>query len=90
MTLDHPVFTNRPQALVALADVALLEGDGERAALLAGAATALHGALVPGDPDLARVEAGARRLIGDEAFESARARGAGMPEHEALAQALAG
>ena len=90
MTLDHPVFTHRPHALVALAGVALLEGDGERAALLAGAATALRGALVPGDPDLARVEAGARRLIGDEAYEAARARGAALPAGEALAEALAG
>jgi predicted ATPase/Tfp pilus assembly protein PilF len=90
MTLDHPIFTHRPQALVALADAALRDGDGARAAFLAGAATALRGALVPGDPDLARVETGARRLIGDDAFETSRAQGAALPADEALTTALTG
>ena len=86
MTVDHPVFTNRPEALVALADVALLEGDGERAAFLIGSATALRGDLLP--RDLARVEAGARRRLGEEAYEAARARGAALPADRALAEAL--
>ncbi|MBG0812780.1 BTAD domain-containing putative transcriptional regulator [Planomonospora sp. ID82291] len=58
-----------------LAGVALLEGDGERAALLLGAGAALRGLPPVEDPDAARVAARCRDLIGAAAYEAARARG---------------
>jgi predicted ATPase/DNA-binding SARP family transcriptional activator len=68
-----------------LAGVALLRGDGERAATLLGAGTALRGISVAGDPDVARVARGAGKLIGEAAYTSAFARGAAMGREEALA-----
>ncbi|GLY84182.1 ATP-binding protein [Actinoallomurus iriomotensis] len=68
-----------------LAGVALLHGDGERAATLLGAGTALRGTSVAGDPDVARVAHRAGELIGERAYESAFARGAAMTREEALA-----
>ncbi|MFF5262992.1 BTAD domain-containing putative transcriptional regulator [Actinomadura viridis] len=88
MGVDHPVFLHRSQAVVALGGLALLEGDGEHAALLAGAAGVLRGARADGGPDLARVEAAARALIGDAAYEAARAKGAAMTAEEAVRAAL--
>jgi tetratricopeptide (TPR) repeat protein len=58
-----------------LAGVALLEEDGERAALLLGAGAALRGLPPVEDPDAARVAARCRALIGGAAYETARARG---------------
>ncbi|MDL4774554.1 BTAD domain-containing putative transcriptional regulator [Actinomadura xylanilytica] len=85
LTFDHPVFMYRAATAVGMAGVALLEGDGERAALLIGASTAMHGIQVPGDPDAVRVAAAARALIGDGPFEAARSRGAALPAEDAFA-----
>lgn len=71
-------------AVEAMAGVALLDGDGERAALLLGMGKSLRGSSVPGDPDVARVIACSRMLIGDAAYTSAFERGATMPREEAL------
>jgi predicted ATPase/DNA-binding SARP family transcriptional activator len=72
-------------AIEGLSGVALLEGDGERAALLLGAGAALRGVSVPGDPDVDRVVAGSRRLIGAAAYAAAYERGAALSRDEALA-----
>ncbi|MBP2702802.1 tetratricopeptide repeat protein [Microbispora sp. RL4-1S] len=53
-----------------LAGVALLEGDGDRAARLLGTGAALRGRPFDEDPDIRRITAGCRALIGDAAFES--------------------
>ncbi|WP_424529948.1 BTAD domain-containing putative transcriptional regulator [Sphaerisporangium viridialbum] len=68
----------------ALAGVALLRGDGERAALLLGAGTALRGATMREDPDVPRVAAASKGLIGATAFAAAYERGAAMTPVEAL------
>jgi tetratricopeptide (TPR) repeat protein len=73
-----------PDAAEGLAGVALLEGDGERAALLLGAGTALRGTAVAGDPDVARVSAAARARVGPAAYERAYRQGAAMPRDQAL------
>jgi tetratricopeptide (TPR) repeat protein len=69
----------------AMSGAALLDGDGERAALLLGVGRALRGSSVPGDPDVARITERSRALIGDTAYASAFERGAAMPRDEALA-----
>jgi hypothetical protein len=72
---------NRPmtaQVAEGLAGVALLEGDGERAAVLLGVGATLRGTVRAGDPDVTRVAAGSRARIGDAAFEAARERGAAI------------
>nr|WP_189179211.1 BTAD domain-containing putative transcriptional regulator [Microbispora rosea] len=58
-----------------VAGVALLEGDGPRAAWLLGVAAALRGAPSVGDPDVARVEARCRAVLGGDAFDRAYAQG---------------
>jgi tetratricopeptide (TPR) repeat protein len=68
-----------------LADVALLEGDAEQAALLLGAGTVLRGASVPGDPDIARVAAATTARLGEAAYQRAYRRGAAMTYEQALA-----
>jgi len=67
-----------------LAGLALLDGDGERSALLLGAGSALRGMSVAGDRDVARVAGRAKALLGDAAYASAYARGAAMPREEAM------
>ena len=67
-----------------LAGVALLDDDGERAALLLGAGTALRGMALTGDPDVSRDARRARTLIGETAYASAYGRGATMSPEEAL------
>ncbi|WP_246019383.1 BTAD domain-containing putative transcriptional regulator [Saccharothrix australiensis] len=69
------------------AGAALAAGEGDRAALLLGVAVALRGPAEAGDPDVARVAAGARELIGAEAFGAAYARGAAMTAEQALTAA---
>jgi tetratricopeptide (TPR) repeat protein len=66
------------------ADVALLTGSAERAALLLGVAVALRGMACAGDPDVARITGSARDLLGATAFGEAFARGASMPRDQAL------
>jgi hypothetical protein len=67
-----------------LAGVALLDDDGERAALLLGAGTALRGMALTGDPDVSRDARRARTLIGETAYASAYGRGAALSPEEAL------
>ncbi|MCO5970978.1 AfsR/SARP family transcriptional regulator [Actinoallomurus soli] len=69
----------------ALAGPAVLGGEGERAALLLGSAAALRGLSLAGDPDVARVTARGRELLGAEAFAAARARGAAMSQDQVVA-----
>ncbi|WP_245974247.1 BTAD domain-containing putative transcriptional regulator [Thermomonospora umbrina] len=68
-----------------LAGVAVLEGDGERAALLLGVAGVLRGMRSYSNADIVRVTERARELVGDEAFEAALARGRSMDREAALA-----
>ncbi|MER5427035.1 AfsR/SARP family transcriptional regulator, partial [Streptosporangium roseum] len=70
-----------------LSGVALLEDDGERAALLLGAGTAVRGTAVAGDADVARLKAAAREALGDEGYEKAYGRGASLTREEVLALA---
>ncbi|GII00411.1 AfsR/SARP family transcriptional regulator [Planobispora takensis] len=67
-----------------LAGVAMLEEDGERAALLLGVGSALRGAS-GGDPEVERVTAWCRARIGEDAYRAAHARGAGLAHHGAPA-----
>ncbi|QXJ20401.1 tetratricopeptide repeat protein [Actinomadura graeca] len=85
VSADHPVFMHQAGAAVGLAGADLADGDGTRAALMLGAARALRGVHVTGDPDIERVAAGARALAGDAAYEASYARGAGASRAEALA-----
>ncbi|WP_067457484.1 BTAD domain-containing putative transcriptional regulator [Actinomadura macra] len=85
VAIDHPVFMHQAGAAVGLAGADLVDGDGTRAALLLGAARALRGVRVAGDPDIERVASGARRLAGDAAYEASYARGAAAQRAEALA-----
>ncbi|WUI02401.1 winged helix-turn-helix domain-containing protein [Spirillospora sp. NBC_00431] len=85
MSIDHPVFMFQALAGIGLAGVAVAEGDGGRAAALLGAAAALQGIQIAGDPDTERVSSGARGLIGDAAYETAFAAGAALPREEARA-----
>ena len=81
---------NLPLAALAaegLAGVALLEGDGRRAAFLLGVGTALRGTSLAGDPDVARVRTGARARIGGPAFDEAYERGAALATDQILAGA---
>ncbi|MCG5214358.1 BTAD domain-containing putative transcriptional regulator [Streptosporangium soli] len=85
------VAARRTTLLLELAEVAegqaggaLLDGAAERAAALLGLGMALRGTSVTGDPDVARVAAGVRDLIGGEAFAAAHSRGAAMTRDQAL------
>ncbi|MFA1551801.1 BTAD domain-containing putative transcriptional regulator [Actinomadura chokoriensis] len=90
MSFDHPIFMYQMAAAAGLAGVAAAEGDGERAALLLGVGTALRGSPVANDPDVERVASAARALLGDGAYEEARARAAALPRDRALALLTAG
>ncbi len=81
---DHPIFSHEGTAAAGLAAVALAEGDPARAAVLLGAAGAVHGALVPGDPDGERVASRVRGALGADAFEAAAAEGAALTRDEAV------
>ncbi|MEO3825239.1 BTAD domain-containing putative transcriptional regulator [Actinomadura sp. B10D3] len=85
MALDHPVFAYRGAAAVGLADVAVADGDGGRAARLLGAARVLRGVALAGDPDVERVSAAARALLGGRAYDTAHAEGAALTRDQALA-----
>lgn len=82
--LEHGNVSLAAVAVEGLAGVALLDGDGERSALLLGAATVLRGATVLGDPDVDRVAAGARRVLGDAAYTVAYTRGASLGRDDVL------
>ncbi|MFC0062724.1 BTAD domain-containing putative transcriptional regulator [Umezawaea endophytica] len=66
------------------ADAALVTGRAERAALLPGAAVAVRGTAVTGDPDVARIARAATASLGPAGFAAAFARGAGLSREEAL------
>ncbi|MFD9965767.1 BTAD domain-containing putative transcriptional regulator [Amycolatopsis sp. NPDC058986] len=74
-------------ALEGLAGVAMLENEGERAALLLGAAVAVRGTAMAGDFDVARVRSAARDRIGLDAFDRAYGSGLTMPRQKALTTA---
>ncbi|MBB5966866.1 BTAD domain-containing putative transcriptional regulator [Planomonospora venezuelensis] len=74
--LDHRHLPVTARIAEGLAGVAMLEGDGERAALLLGVGTALRGSPLAGDPDVARVSAWCLARIGEAGYDSAHARGA--------------
>ncbi|MEV4747876.1 BTAD domain-containing putative transcriptional regulator [Streptosporangium sp. NPDC049248] len=78
------VTTDLAQVTEGYAGLALFEGAAERAAFLLGVGVALRGAAVTGDPDVARVAAGATELIGAEAFAAEFARGAALSRDDAL------
>ncbi|WP_405146932.1 winged helix-turn-helix domain-containing protein [Sphaerisporangium sp. NBC_01403] len=78
-----PLRTDLADAAEGQAGAALLDGAGEEAALLLGAAVALRGTSVTGDRHVARTAAGARELIGAEAFASSFARAAAMSRDDA-------
>jgi predicted ATPase/DNA-binding SARP family transcriptional activator len=84
-SFEHPLFLYLTSAATALAALAVAERDGERAALLLGAAKALRGIQVAGDADAERVAADARALLGDTAYERAFAEGAALPREQARA-----
>jgi predicted ATPase/DNA-binding SARP family transcriptional activator len=81
---DTPYLSSIADVLEGLADLPLLEDDGDLAAVLLGAAAALRGTPAPADPDVERIIARARALVGDAGFEAAHARGASMTAEEAL------
>jgi predicted ATPase/DNA-binding SARP family transcriptional activator len=85
LAAGHGGFMVAADMAEGLADVALLEGDAEQAALLLGAGAVLRGASVPGDPDIARVAAAATTHLGEAAYQRAYQRGAAMTYEQALA-----
>ncbi|MEO6085960.1 MAG: BTAD domain-containing putative transcriptional regulator [Umezawaea sp.] len=66
------------------ADAALLTGSPDRTALLLGAAVAIRGTTVAGDPDVARIARAASEALGSAGFAEAFARGAALLREEAL------
>ncbi|GAA0371234.1 winged helix-turn-helix domain-containing protein [Actinoallomurus spadix] len=84
---ESPIAVDLADAVTGLAGIAAGDGDGERAALLLGAAVALRGTTVARDRDADDVAARARDLVGAEAFAAAFARGAAMSRAEALTAA---
>jgi predicted ATPase/DNA-binding SARP family transcriptional activator len=72
-------------AVEGFADAALAEGDGELAARLLGAAVAVRGGTVAGDPDVARTAAEAGRLVGKGRYASAYRSGTALSQEEVLA-----
>nr|WP_226899141.1 BTAD domain-containing putative transcriptional regulator [Nonomuraea phyllanthi] len=95
IALRSPLATDLADAAEGVAGHALLaaardgEGPGgemaERAALLLGVGVALRGMAVAGDRDVARVAAGATRILGPGGFAAAYAKGAAMSREDALA-----
>lgn len=77
-------------AVEGLAAVAVADRDGEPAARLLGLASVLRGGSLVADPDVDRVSAAARELLGPEAFETALDAAREVPRDEALALALQG
>lgn len=94
--LDHAERTGDPRAvalaLEGLAGVAGASGDGERAALLLGAAGAMResagGSLPPAERvDVDRIEAAARRTLGAARLGEVLRRGAALSADQAVALA---
>ncbi|GAB2835350.1 BTAD domain-containing putative transcriptional regulator [Actinoallomurus bryophytorum] len=85
VALGHRNFPAAAVAVEGMAGVALLDDAGERAALLLGASVAVRGIPMPADPEVARVAAGAKDLVGAQTYASAFARGTTMTRDQALA-----
>ncbi|GAA5058796.1 hypothetical protein GCM10023259_044100 [Thermocatellispora tengchongensis] len=81
--LTSPMAVDEAAAAEGAAGAALLTGSPHRAALLLGAAVALRGTAVAGDPDVARVAAAVTECLGPEAFAEAYAQGAGLSAAQA-------
>jgi predicted ATPase/DNA-binding SARP family transcriptional activator len=79
---DRPVIA---RVVELLADVALAEGDAERAAALLGTAEVLRGMADEADVDVVRVRATARATLGEQGFALAHRRGTARSRNEALA-----
>ncbi|PXY34931.1 hypothetical protein BAY59_05465 [Prauserella coralliicola] len=71
-------------AIEGLAGVALLEGEAGTAARLLGAGAAVRGTAMAGDPDVARVAAGASAVLGEAAYAAAYAEGEALTKDDAL------
>ncbi len=71
---DAPVVA---LTLVGWADLAIREGDADRAAFLLGAADSVRGSRDRSVPDVERITSVARAALGDAGFEQAYARAAG-------------
>lgn len=80
---DRPVIA---RAIELLADIALADGDAERAATLLGIAEVLRGMPEEADVDLVRLRAAARVALGLDGFARAYRRGAARPREEVLAE----
>ncbi|HEX5493627.1 MAG TPA: BTAD domain-containing putative transcriptional regulator, partial [Mycobacteriales bacterium] len=72
---DRPVVAGVLETLAAVADAG---GDAERAAVLLGAAESARGTADLGNPDIQRVDAAARRALGEPGHTLARQRGAAL------------
>ncbi|MET9343864.1 BTAD domain-containing putative transcriptional regulator [Nonomuraea sp. NPDC003804] len=72
---DLPILA---AALAGFAQVALADGDAERAAVLLGGASAVHGGVGGGGAEMATTAADTRAALGDAAFEAAFGRGGRM------------
>ena len=79
---DRPVTA---RVVELLADIALAEGDAERAAALLGTAEVLRGMADEADVDVVRVRETARAALGDEGFAQAYRRGTARSREEVLA-----
>jgi predicted ATPase/DNA-binding SARP family transcriptional activator len=84
VALEHRHLPLASRAADGLASLALHDGNAEHAAVLLGAAAAIRGMPLTGDPDITRVAENATALIGENAFAAAFERGATMPREAAL------
>jgi tetratricopeptide (TPR) repeat protein len=87
--LDLRTPAGLAQSAEGLAGFAVQAGAGERAALLLGAAVALRGMAVAGDPDVTRTTQAAHALTGQERYAAAYGRGRALTL-EAAVEVLAG
>ncbi len=83
--VDRGNYLFAADAVNGLAGAALQEGDGARAALLLGAARAVHGARLAAGTDMKRVAHATQELIGPAAYTAAFANGQALSREEALA-----
>jgi predicted ATPase/DNA-binding SARP family transcriptional activator len=79
---DRPVIA---RVVELRADIALAEGDAERAAVLLGTAEVVRGMADEADVDVVRVRAAARAALGERGFGRAHRRGTAWPREEVLA-----
>jgi predicted ATPase/DNA-binding SARP family transcriptional activator len=84
VALEHRHLPFAARAADGLASLALHEGNAEHAALLLGAATAIRGMPLTGDPDITRVTENAMAIVGEQAFAAALDRGTTMTRQAAL------